>query len=388
MDLDEYADTYRKNDRKIGLMQANGHWVSRWPPGTALFCVPFYALPVALGIEVPSLDVDMLAKLTASMLTAASAVLRLPLPAALRLAARGDLDDDRLRAGHGRLPHQRAGHLDTRPGPVLPGRGPLHRPRRTPPPGVAPAGRAPDRTHGRGPPAVASRWPSPSCFWIAYRNGLLIWVWYALGGLLPALFLLGYNMHYFGTPGFGGYEKIVGGGWNLGGLPKAFARPARQPQPRHADLLPLPALLHLRRGRRAAAGGTPLPDAGPGARGGPDQPPPPHRVLASLARHLLLWIPLLDRRPALLGALRRVRHRPHPEPSSLAPALRHDGRRQHPDPLARRLLGHPSLEPHDRRRSGISRSATSRTPPGSRTLHRSSGRRASRWACWTKTDSR
>ena len=29
-------------------------------------------------------------------------------------------------------------------------------------------------------------------------------------------------------------------------------------------------------------------------------------------------------------------------------ALRHDGRGQHPDPLTRRLLGHPSLERHDR----------------------------------------
>ena len=47
---------------------------SRWPPGTALFCIPFYALPVALGVQVPSLDVDMLAKLMGSVLTAASAV--------------------------------------------------------------------------------------------------------------------------------------------------------------------------------------------------------------------------------------------------------------------------------------------------------------------------
>ena len=62
----------------------------------------------------------------------------------------------------------------------------------------------------------------PLLLWIAYRNGILIGVWYALGGLLPALFLLGYDMHYFGAPNFGGYEGIIGGGWNLSGLPKAL----------------------------------------------------------------------------------------------------------------------------------------------------------------------
>jgi hypothetical protein len=140
MDLDEYAHTYIRLDRQIGLMQANGHWLSRWPPGTALFCLPFYALPVALGSPVPSVAVDVLAKLTASTLTAASALF-------VFLCLR----------------------------------------------------------------RFASR-----------RGATWMTIAYALGGLLPALFLVGYNVHYFGTPGFGGYQEIVGGGWNLGGLPKAF----------------------------------------------------------------------------------------------------------------------------------------------------------------------
>jgi hypothetical protein len=86
LDVDEYVHAYRKDDRRVGLMRANGHWIPRWPPGTALFCIPFFALPVALGVEVPSLGEDMLAKLTARR-DGRLRRLRLPLPAALRCGA-------------------------------------------------------------------------------------------------------------------------------------------------------------------------------------------------------------------------------------------------------------------------------------------------------------
>jgi len=221
MDLDEYLTTYRENDRRVGLMHANGHWISRWPPGTALFCVPFYALPVALGIEEPSLDDDMLAKLTASTLTAASAVfvflcLRrfasrrgatwMTIAYALGTAAFHISAQDTWAHAPAQFclaavlyivlgeSRRRAWHLLA--GFLI---------------GLMVATR---------PPSVALA--IPLLLWIAYRNGIRIGVWYALGGLLPALFLAGYNIHYFGTPGFAGYDKIVGGGWDLGGLPKAF----------------------------------------------------------------------------------------------------------------------------------------------------------------------
>ena len=222
LDLDEYPDTYMKIDRQIGLMQTNGHWVSRWPPGTALFCLPFYALPVALGVEVPSVAVDVLAKLTASTLTAASAVfvflcLRrfasrrgatwMTIAYALGTAAFHISGQDTWAHGPAQFclaavlyivlgePRRRGWHLLAG---FLIGLMVVARPQSL---------------------ALAL----PLLLWIAYRNGIRIWVWYALGGLLPALFLAGYNMHYFGTPGFGGYEEIVGGGWDLGGLPRAFA---------------------------------------------------------------------------------------------------------------------------------------------------------------------
>jgi hypothetical protein len=221
LDLDEYADRYMKYDREIGLTRTKGHWVSRWPPGTALFCVPFFALPVALGIEVPSVAVDVLAKLTASTLTAASAVLVflclrrfasrrgatwMTIAYALGTAAFHISAQDTW--AHGptqfclaavlyvalREPRHRAWHLLA--GLLI---------------GLMVVAR---------PPSAAL--VLPLLLWIAHRNGVRIWLWYALGGLLPALFLFGYNVHYFGTPGFGGYEEIVGGGWNLGGLPRAF----------------------------------------------------------------------------------------------------------------------------------------------------------------------
>jgi hypothetical protein len=223
LDLDEYADAYMKYDRQIGLMRTekNGHWVSRWPPGTALFCVPVYALPVALGIEVPSVAEDVLAKLTASTLTAASAVLVflclrrfasrrgatwLTIACALGTAAFHISAQDTwahaptqlclaavlyivLDESRGRRWHLLAGLLI---GLMIVTR----------------------------PPSLALA--LPLLLWIAYRHGIQVSVWYALGGLLPALFLAGYNIHYFGTPGFGGYQEIVGGGWDLGGLPRAF----------------------------------------------------------------------------------------------------------------------------------------------------------------------
>ncbi len=221
MNLDEYLDTYRKSDRRIGLMQANGHWVPRWPPGTALFCVPFFALPVALGVEVPSLGVDMLAKLTASTLTAASAVF-------IFLCLR------RFASRHGATWMTIAYALGTAAFHISAqdtwAHGPTQfclaavlyivvaEPRR--PLWHLLAGVLIGLMVAARPQSLVLA--LPLLVWIAYRNGILIWYWYALGGLLPALFLFGYNMHYFGTPGFGGYEKIIGGGWNLAGLPRAL----------------------------------------------------------------------------------------------------------------------------------------------------------------------
>jgi len=222
MDLDEYVDTYRKNDRKVGLMQVNGHWVSRWPPGTALFCVPFYALPVALGIEVPSLDVDMLAKLTASVLTAASAAL--VFLCLRRFASRRGATWMTIAYALGTAAfHISAQDTWTHPPAQFCLAAVLYivlgEPRRRG--WHLLAGLLIGLMVAARPQSLALAFPL--LLWIAYRNGLLIWVWYALGGLLPALFLLGYNMHYFGTPGFEGYEKIVGGGWSLGGMPRAVA---------------------------------------------------------------------------------------------------------------------------------------------------------------------
>jgi hypothetical protein len=221
MNLDEYLHTYKKVDRGVGLMQANEHWVSRWPPGTALFCIPFYALPVALGVEVPSLGVDMLAKLTASTLTAASAIfvflcLRrfasrrgatwMTIAYALGTAAFHISAQDTWAHGPTQFclaavlsiavaePRRRVWHLLA--GFLI---------------GLMVAAR---------PQSLVLA--LPLLVWIAYRNGILIWAWYALGGLLPALFLAGYSVQYFGTPGFEGYEEIIGGGWNLVGLPKAL----------------------------------------------------------------------------------------------------------------------------------------------------------------------
>jgi hypothetical protein len=221
LDLDEYADSNTKNDRQVGLMQANGHWVSRWPPGTALFCIPFYALPIALGLEVPSVAEEVLAKLTASTLTAASAVfiflcLRrfasrrgatwMTIAYALGTAAFHISAQDTWTHTPAQFclaavlyivvgePRHRGWHLLA--GLLI---------------GLMVAAR---------PQSVAL--VLPLLLWVAYRNGILIGVWYALGGLLPALFLLGYNVHYFGNPGFGGYQEIIGGGWNPGGLPKAL----------------------------------------------------------------------------------------------------------------------------------------------------------------------
>ena len=221
LDVDEYAHAYRKGDRRVGLMQANGHWIPRWPPGTALFCIPFFALPVALGVEDPSLGVDMLAKLTASTLTAASAVfvflcLRrfasrrgatwMTIAYALGTAAFHISAQDTW--GHGPAQLCLAAVLYLVVGET----------RR--PAWHLVCGLLIGLMIVARPPSAALA--LPLLLWIAHRNGLRIWVWYALGGLLPALFLAGYNIHYFGTPGFGGYEKIIGGGWDLGGLPRAF----------------------------------------------------------------------------------------------------------------------------------------------------------------------
>ncbi len=221
LDLDEYLEWYREGDRGVGLMQAKGHWVSCWPPGTALFCVPFYALPVALGVEVPSLGVDMLAKLTASSLTAASALfvflclrrfssrrgaIWMTIAYALGTAA-FDISGQDMWA-HGPVQFCLAAVLYIALGEH---RRWVHH---------LLAGLLIGLMVAARPTTVAL--VLPLLLWIAYRNGILIGFWYALGGLLPALYLLGFNMHYFGTPGFSGYDEMLGGGWGLGGVPRCF----------------------------------------------------------------------------------------------------------------------------------------------------------------------
>ena len=270
MDLDEYLHTYRKSDRRVGLMQANGHWISRWPPGTALFCIPFYALPVALGVEVPSLGVDMLAKLTASTLTAASAVfiflcLR-------RFASRRGATWMTIAYALGTASFHISAQDTWTHGPaqfclaavlyIV-----VCEPRRRV---VAPAGRALDRPDGRGPPAVGRAGsPPPALDRLSQRHPDrgLVRTWRTATGSFSGRLQHALLRH----PGLrrlrGDHRRRLESRRASQGLP----RPAHQPQPRHADLLPLPALLHLWRGRRAAAGGTPLPDAGPGAGGRPDR---------------------------------------------------------------------------------------------------------------------
>jgi hypothetical protein len=221
LDLDEYADHYLKVDREIGLMQTRGHWVPRWPPGTALFCIPFYALPVALGLEVPSVAEDVLAKLTASTLTAASALL--VFLCLRRFASRRGATWMTLAYALGTAAFHISAQDTWAHGPTQfclaavltivlgePRRRALH----------LLAGLLIGLMVVARPPSVALA--VPLLVWTAYHHGSRVWTWYAMGGLLPALFLVGYNVHYFGTPGFGGYQEIVGGGWNLVGMPGAF----------------------------------------------------------------------------------------------------------------------------------------------------------------------
>jgi hypothetical protein len=221
LDLDEYVQTYRDGDRGTGLMQTKGHWISCWPPGTALFCVPFYALPVALGVEVPSLDVDMLAKLTASVLTAASAVF--VFLCLRRFASRRGATWMTIAYALGTAAFDISGQDTWAHGPVQfclaavlyialgePRRRGCH----------LLAGLLVGLMVAARPTSVAL--VLPLLLWIAYRNGILTGIWVALGGLLPALFLVGFNLHYLGTPGFAGYEDMLGGGWDPGGLPRCF----------------------------------------------------------------------------------------------------------------------------------------------------------------------
>ena len=72
LDLDEYRASYRDNQAGVGLVETAEHWVTRWAPGTALFCVPFFVVPVLLGVDAPSVGADMVTKFAMSLLTALS----------------------------------------------------------------------------------------------------------------------------------------------------------------------------------------------------------------------------------------------------------------------------------------------------------------------------
>lgn len=221
LDLDEYVQTYREGDRGVGLLQTKGHWVSCWPPGTALFCVPFYALPVALGVEVPSLGVDMLAKLTASSLTAASALF--VFLCLRRFASRRGATWMTIAYALGTAAFDISGQDTWAHGPaqfclaavLYIALGESRRWTRH-----LLAGLLIGLMVAARPTSVAL--VLPLLLWVAYRNGILTGFWYALGGLLPALYLVGFNMHYFGTPGFAGYDEMLGGGWDPGGVPRCL----------------------------------------------------------------------------------------------------------------------------------------------------------------------
>jgi len=61
-------------DANYYTRKQNGHWVSKYPPGTPVMALPVYILPVLAGLPVDSPHVPCLAKLSASLLTALSVV--------------------------------------------------------------------------------------------------------------------------------------------------------------------------------------------------------------------------------------------------------------------------------------------------------------------------
>ena len=61
-------------DANYYTRKQNGHWVSKYPPGVPVMALPVYIFPVLAGLPVDSPHVPCLEKLSASLLTALSAV--------------------------------------------------------------------------------------------------------------------------------------------------------------------------------------------------------------------------------------------------------------------------------------------------------------------------
>jgi hypothetical protein len=215
-DLNEYPELCRTD----AVYKADGRYVSRWAPGSTLLCMPFFLAPAWLGVEAPSVAVDILAKLTASTITALSAVflylallritstrgaLWLTVAYALGTAAYSVSSQDTWQHGPAQLclavalwivlsdRTHRAWHLGA--GLCL---------------GLLPVCR---------PPAVL--FALPLCLYAARRHGWRTWLWYALGALPPVLFVLGHNYHYLGTIWFAGHRGLHATGWAAGPMPDA-----------------------------------------------------------------------------------------------------------------------------------------------------------------------
>jgi hypothetical protein len=225
MNLDEYPGLHRKKkaSHRPVVETRNGHWVSRWTPGSGLFCVPFAALPVMLGVdETPSRTICILAKVAASTITALSAILVylclrhfvsrkgaawLTVAYALGTASFSMSSQDMWQ--HGPVQLCLAGALYI----VLSGRKHWG--------WYLLTGLCLGLVVLTRPPAIVLT--VPIGLWAARRHNLKVWAWYAIGAFPPVLFLVAYNMYYFGTPALVGYSNVIGGGWTPGNMPAAFA---------------------------------------------------------------------------------------------------------------------------------------------------------------------
>jgi len=199
-----------------------GHWVSRWTPGSALFCIPFFLVPTLLGLQAPGPGVDVLAKLTASTVTALSAVFLylcllqfcsargatwLTIAYALGSAHFSMSSQDIWQHGPAAL------CLSAGLYGLLIGR------------------------HNRGWQAAAgfclsmavvcrptmAVFAAAALVWGLRRDGWRAGLWYALGAIAPVAFLAEYNLQYFGTLGLAGYADMPGSGWVPGQMPVALA---------------------------------------------------------------------------------------------------------------------------------------------------------------------
>jgi hypothetical protein len=215
LDLDEYGGLH---DSLAVFKGKSGHWVSRWTPGSALTAVPFFAIPTWLGLEGPSNVIDSLAKLTASTLTALSAIfvylclcrfasaraaVWLTIAYALGTASFTISAQDIWQHGPAQLSIAVALWMATRDRPgwawhiglgfVL---------------GFAIVCR---------PPVAA--FVAPIGIWYLFQRGWRGFFGCAVGGLPPVVFLAAYNLYYLGTLGLSAYEGIPGCYFDLSEMP-------------------------------------------------------------------------------------------------------------------------------------------------------------------------